>query len=97
MRWYPKTKLELDTPEYYSTLRPDFQEALDNWISNNIKPAKTWWNRSSYGLKHDFERDTEIYVTNGQFKGAMLKAGYEPEFYDELNWGFKARFINRRR
>jgi hypothetical protein len=34
---------------------------------------------SSYALKHYFEvADDGFYITNGQFKGAMLEAGFEP-------------------
>ncbi|MBM6357241.1 hypothetical protein H6K10_03780 [Staphylococcus epidermidis] len=51
---------------------------------NKIKTFNT--RRTSYGLKHVFERRyrkvlsgtfESSYVTNGQFKGVMLKAGFD--------------------
>lgn len=30
-----------------------------------------------------------FYITNGQFKGAMLAAGYQPANANELNWRFR--------
>lgn len=44
----------------------------------------------SYGLKHILERDTGIYLTNNQFKDAMLISGYEhtKESEDRINWEY---------
>lgn len=42
--------------------------------------------KSSYHLKHILERDTGIYLTNNQFKDAMLICGYGPIDANELNW-----------
>lgn len=45
--------------------------------------------RSSYGLKHIFANDKDgFYVCNGQFKGAMILAGFTVEDITELNWHF---------
>ena len=52
--------------------------------------GKKYSTRTSYGIKHDFEREG-FYLTNGQFKGAMLAAGYDPEKANELNWTFKIK------
>ena len=43
---------------------------------------------SSYSLKHRYEA-VGSYVTNGQFKAAMLLCGYAPEDPAALNWRFK--------
>lgn len=62
---------------------------VNSWINDNIRPADC--NRtgySSYGLKHLLERDTSVYLSNNQFKHAMLLSGYEPNDPDELNWDF---------
>ncbi|MFR0500044.1 hypothetical protein ACLUYL_07480 [Limosilactobacillus reuteri subsp. suis] len=39
-------------------------------------------------MKHLFEDEESggFYVYNGQFKGAMLIAGFIPKAADELNW-----------
>jgi hypothetical protein len=39
---------------------------------------------------------TGFYVDNGQFKGAMLAAGYEPEDRSAMNWLFRFRWARRR-
>ena len=41
------------------------------------------------GIKHLLERDTGIYLTNNEFKDAMLQAGYEPVDPNELNWHYR--------
>lgn len=61
-----------------------------NWICKNIRPRKSAnYGRSSYGLKHILQNDTGIYVTNNQFKDAMLILGYYPIDENELNWQYK--------
>jgi hypothetical protein len=84
----------------YAALSPDEQRRLLDWIAANLGPAKTpWRGRTSYGLKHDYSYAMQqaypgqgtFYVTNGQFKGAMLAAGYVPVDPAEQNWRFCAR------
>lgn len=75
-----------DDPTHFLTLPEPERAALLNWIRQNIKPRKTICNqRNSYGLKHNYEADTGNYVTNGQFKGAMIMAGYAPHDATALN------------
>lgn len=58
-----------------------------DWIRDNIRPRKTLMlERSSYGLKHDLQRDTKLYLTNNEFKDAMLLCGYQPVDANQLNW-----------
>ena len=38
--------------------------------------------------KHMLERDTDIYMTNNQFKDAMLACGFLPVNERELNWHY---------
>jgi hypothetical protein len=85
-----------DRPEAYERLAPVEQAALIEWITLAIKPAKTIAPNTSYGIKHDFE-SVGFYITNGQFKGAMLTAGYVPVDPEELNWEFKIRPTGKRR
>ena len=52
-------------------------------------PRKTpLLSNSSYGLKHMLERDTDIYMTNNQFKDAMLACDFLPVNERELNWHY---------
>ena len=49
---------------------------------------------SSYGLKHVVERGIGEYVSNGELKGAMLKAGFtvDPQTkLSDINWGFSLK------
>lgn len=65
------------------------QEIVRDWISKNLYPRKTVLSdRTSYGLKHILQRDIGIYLTNNEFKDAMLLAGYEPANPNELNWHY---------
>jgi hypothetical protein len=69
------------------------QDEIDvvlSWISENISPRKTpLCEHTSYGIKHLLKRDTGIYLTNNEFKDAMLLAGYRPVNPDELNWHYR--------
>lgn len=57
------------------------------WIKTNILPRKTaLYERTSYGLKHILEHDTGIYLTNNEFKDAMLMCGYSPLDSNATNW-----------
>src|SRR5213080_3392508 len=79
-----------DHPYEYDTLSQEEKEALQSWIEHAIQPApKADERHSSYGLKHDYERETKLYVSHAQFKGAMLIAGYQPTEKGEQSWHFK--------
>jgi len=80
----------LDLPAAYDELSQAEKDALAYWIEHAICKATRYSKRTSYGIKHDFERDG-FYLTNGQFKGAMLAAGHQPENAQELNWRFKVK------
>lgn len=68
------------------------QEQIDNWIKSNFKHSQREnKGHTSYGLKHILQDDLEIYLTNNQFKDAMLKAGFEPVNPLELNWTYKIK------
>ncbi len=63
---------------------------VGEWIRENIRPAKSILaGRASYGLKHILQDDTGVYLTNNQFKDAMLLAGYKPVDPNELNWRYR--------
>jgi hypothetical protein len=81
-----------DHPHAYDTLSQEEREALQYWIEHTIQPAQKADDRhSSYGLKHEYERETKLYVSHAQFKGAMLVAGYLPTVKGEQNWHFKIK------
>lgn len=70
------------------TNRPQNEyDIVCNWIYDNIFPRKTpLYSKTSYGLKHLLQHDTGIYLTNNEFKDAMLLCGYKPVNPNELNW-----------
>lgn len=84
-----KADIRLGDTEVFSNLPPETQAIVIKWIGENFKPRKTpldeW---TSYGLKHLIKNNINIYMTNCQFKGAMLQCGFEPEYWGELNWVF---------
>ncbi|GHV12211.1 hypothetical protein FACS1894219_04700 [Clostridia bacterium] len=66
---------------------PKYEQAeLLKWITETLFPRKTINHQStSYGLKHFYENTTRNYVTNGQFKGGMIAAGFAPVDATALN------------
>ena len=69
--------------------KPEEQKKVLQWIKENIYPRKTpHLLHTSYSLKHLLERDTGIYLTNNEFKDAMMICGFEPANPDKLNWMF---------
>lgn len=73
-----------------SDFQPDERAALVAWIKNNIRPRRTV-NKTytSYGLKHIAERDLNLYISNNQFKDAMLQCGFYPDDEWETNWHYR--------
>ena len=72
----------------FESLTEAEQEQLLAWINKNFICMNTFnTKRSSYYIKHLFEKEN-FYVTNGQFKGAMLKAGFKVKNPDSDNWYF---------
>ena len=88
---YEEEILKLNHPDCYEKLSAEYKQALGEWIGMRFEKATRAHNSWSYSLKHDFERDTGIYVTNGEFKGAMLVVGFTPIDNEELNWSFKIK------
>lgn len=86
-----KTVNQIDHPEEFDKLPDDQQEIVIKWIKENILPRKTINHiHTSYGLKHIFEADqVGFYMTNGEFKGAMIACGHEPVKMDDLNCNYR--------
>lgn len=81
-KWSKDEKLVSDMPI-------DEQQMALAWIKSEMKPRKTPnLNQNTYFLKHVLEHDTGIYMTNNQFKDAMLQCGYYPVDETELNWWY---------
>lgn len=81
---------KLDPPSLFDEVCHDKQIIMLNWIYDKLQPISTYNDlASSYKLKHLMEKDIGFYVSNGELKGAMLKAGYKPKNVDEQNWYFK--------
>lgn len=66
---------------------------INKWIKDNIRTSNSINERNSYSLKHVLEKDTRIYLTNNQFKDAMLLAGFNPVKEDEINWRFRVALV----
>ena len=63
------------------------QDIVMDWIHTNLIPRKTVLHgKTSYGIKHILEHDTGIYLTNNEFKDAMMICGFEPYDPNALNW-----------
>lgn len=87
----------------YELLGQAQKDQLRQWITENLEPAATPWlagkhrgAMSSYGIKHVFSEHVagpagDGYVSNGEFKGAMLDAGYQPVDAEATNWVFRCR------
>ena len=80
-------------PLDFFSLPDDEKEALICWIDYALEPDNdNLCPNHSYSLKHIYERDMGKYVTNGQFKGAMIKYGFDPVNPRELNCYYRVKF-----
>lgn len=80
---------EVNRPEHYAELTDEKKKSLTDWIKEYLEPFRIQSYGdypTSYGLKHRFENSKNgFYVTNGQFKGAMLECGFEPKDPKAIN------------
>lgn len=76
----------------FLSLTPEQRGLMTEWIAGEYDTASKAFSATSYGEKHQFE-DSEygFYVTNGQFKGAMLEMGWKPIDASEMNWRYKIK------
>ena len=85
-------------PEDFDNLTGEEQQQLCDWINENFSKIKTMNRRySTYYYKHIFEQ-YGFYITNGQFKGALLKCGFKTAPIREgINWyaNISARDVTR--
>jgi hypothetical protein len=81
-----------DDPRGIVDLDPEPRMKLFDWIREAfVADRKELDALSSYQLKHAFEAEQNVYVTNGQFKGAMLLCGFYPTHADNQYWLFKVK------
>lgn len=84
---------DINNSNAFNDLNEHEKITLVSWITDNLEQyrIKSYQNHhSSYGLKHVFERSEQgFYITNGQFKGAMLHAGFKPKNTDDINWTYQ--------
>lgn len=81
----------IDHPGEYMNLTPKQRGIIQDWIKREVEPykIKTFRGVSSYALKHVFEEsEGGFYITNGQFKGSLDAAGYEPKDRNVKNWEY---------
>ncbi len=67
------------------------KETIDKWIMSNVLPQKTPnKNYTSYALKTLFEESQDgFFITNKQFKEAMIRCNFIPVNKNKLNWDFR--------
>lgn len=66
--------------------RENFNESVIKKCINNIENnyVRSSKRRSSYGLKHEFEKDIGEYVSNGEAIVALIACGYEYSFPKDI-------------
>lgn len=86
-----KENINSNSPIKFLELSDKEQEALVNYCLAAFVPSDcVLKSRSSYGMKHVFENEPYgFYTYNGQFKGAMLIAGFLPVNPHEMNWQYR--------
>lgn len=73
--------------KHLSDLPTRIQDLVLDWVFWNFFPAqKLYPHQNSYSLKHVLQKRTQVYLTNNQFKEAMLINGFWPRDVKELNW-----------
>ena len=80
---------DVNQPSSYERLTDEKKAAIQGWFGRELVPMDVAGLYGSYSLKHVFEGiPGGFYLTNGEMKGAMLAAGFEPVDRYELNWRF---------
>lgn len=96
--WHKQYKFEEgkkdgNDPSEYLTLSEEQKTELRGWIDYAFESDDDYiCPDSSYSLKHIFERNQSgFYITNGQFKGAMIHYGFDPVNPREMNSYYRVR------
>lgn len=72
----------------------EHQRELVEMIHLYCRTSKKVYPMSSYGLKHIFESLLECYVSNDDFKVAMMLAGFNPSYRYGLNHYYKIKLLD---
>lgn len=79
----------VDESSFYD-LDPAVQGVLLDWIAQRLNPArKVNENVTTERMREVFTRDTGVHVHRGEFKSAMLVAGYKPYNEQKIEWKFR--------
>lgn len=65
------------------------------WIADTLEQWKPGYRKcsSTYCLKHVMQKETGIYLTNGQFKWLLMNAGFtHKNAPGEISWTFNVMF-----
>lgn len=87
---YPEN-ITYNDPKEFEYLTKEQQEILIDWCSRLIEIKNINKRHSSCGLKHIFSSSKNgFYISNGTFKGAMLKLGFRNMkcHFTSPNWFF---------
>lgn len=77
---------------HFDDLPEEDRRTVLTWLYYNIIPSeKRLACNTSYGMKHILQDRTDIYLSNNQFKEAMILLGHFPYDVDTLNWQFFIR------
>lgn len=73
---------------------------LLNWCENSFTKLKNinYNTSTSYGLKHLYEEDeltSSSYVTNEEFRGAMIHLGFKHNNAMNMNFNISRRDVNK--
>ena len=67
---------------------------VGQWIREKMRKSRSIYEANSYQLKHRLYRETNVYLTDNEFKDAMLLAGHKPVNPDEIRWRFRIAMID---
>lgn len=80
---------DIDRPSQFLNLDSDVQSYVLKWCKEHFAQTKSFNDKhTSYGLKHILQQQNGTYLTNGQFKGAMILSGFEVKNIEDINWIF---------
>ncbi|AQU78310.1 hypothetical protein [Planococcus faecalis] len=83
--------ITIDQSTEYEKLSPKQKAVIQDWIIREVTPhkIKTFRGVTSYTIKHIFEDSKNgFYLTNGQMKGALDAADFEPKDRNVKNWEY---------
>lgn len=81
-----------DDDRHFTDIAEEIQQIVLEWIYWNMLPSKSVYKFStSYGMKHVLQGRTKIYLSNNQFKEAMLMKRFWPVDPFAINWSYRLK------